>query len=214
VKIWTCLAAAILIVGVLAPLPAGACWAYLSAGDLLEQADLIVVGEIQGVSKVTKHNSLWMTNWNVEARYYLKGDPGPRELTVTTPGAENKQPVISIEYRLGQKGDTVLLFLAKRDGLLEPLTPQGVLRLTVRETPLQDTPSGEQLLKKYALREGAAPEEDMVALESYITGLPRVGIPVPGEGRGPAAGLFYATGAALLLLLALAARRWFPKRNS
>lgn len=167
--------------------PAEACWVGFSTEELVEQSDLIVLGDIKGISGTEKVEGTWKTYWEVEVQYFLKGDADSSLLIVATPGAKNKQPLVSTHYHLNEWGDTVLLFLAKRKAYFEPLSPQGVVALSPIDPPLQgivapnlsNSPpqnqlSGEYLMKKYNIVDEKMPEEDKKELENYVAGLSRV----------------------------------------
>lgn len=162
--------------------PAEGCWVGLTTEELVEQSDLIVIGEIKGISGTEQVKGIWMTNWKVEVQYVLKGDPDNPLLIVATPGAHNKQPIISTYYRLNEWGNTVLLFLVSRDGYLEPLSPQGVVALNLNDYPPQSQPTGEYLMKKYNIVDQKTQEEEKKELESYIVGLPLVAADASGVG--------------------------------
>lgn len=166
---------------------AEACWAGVSTEELVEQSDLIVIGDIKGISGMEKAGGMWETRWEVEVQYFLKGDADSSLLIVATPGAKNKQPLVSTHYHLNEWGDTVLLFLAKRKVYSEPLSPQGVVALSPidppshgavalnpNDPPPQNQLSGEYLMKKYNIIDEKTPGEDKKELENYIAGLPRV----------------------------------------
>ncbi len=156
-------------------LPAEAYWIGLSPNELVERADLIVIGEIKGVSgERQSEGGMWMTFWEVQVGYVLKGEADSAQLIVATPGACNKQPHISTYYRLNEWGNTVLLFLERREGRLEPPTPQGVVAMRRdKVTPLAQL-TGECLMQQYTIIDNKTPEADKAELESYIRGLPRV----------------------------------------
>ena len=153
---------------------AEACWAYLSTEDLVEQSDLIVIGEIKGISGTEQVEGMWVTSWNVAVHYYLKGSPDSSMLAVFTPGARNKEPLTSIYYRLDEWGSTVLLFLAEREGRLEPLSPQGVVALELEYSPEEQEPAGEYLINNYIIIDQKTDAVEKQALESYLAGLPQV----------------------------------------
>lgn len=164
-------AVALLIV-LAAGLPVEACWVDLSIEELVEQSDLIVIGEIKGIAATEKVEGMWVTRWDVAVHYYLKGSPDRAMVEVITPGARNKQPMISTHYHLDEWGNTVLLFLAERAGRLEPLSPQGVVALTAADSPVVQEPSGEELLLKYSIVDAKRGAEEKEALKKYLAGVP------------------------------------------
>jgi len=93
-------------------------WISLTTEELIEQADLILIGNIDGVIgerqiKTDQIQGFWLTDWRVNVQYYLKGKIMDEELVIATPGAQNKNIWTSIDYRLDAKGKQVLLFLKK-----------------------------------------------------------------------------------------------------
>lgn len=196
------LIAIVLLTAFFSALPVEACWVSFSTEELVDRSDLIVIGEIKGISGTEQAKGMWITCWKVEVQYFLKGNPDTPLLIVTTPGAHNKQPAISTYYRLNEWGNTVLLFLVRRDGYLEPLSPQGVVALSLNDSPPQYQPTGEYLMKRYSIVDQKTPEEEKKELESYIVGLPQV-VAASGAGSDNEGGLLagrYILPVALLLL--------------
>lgn len=145
-----------------------------------------------------------MTNWEVEVQYSLKGDSGNSLLIVATPGAQNKQPVISTSYCLDEWGNTVMLFLVKRDGYLEPLSPQGVVALDMNDSLPQYQPTEEYLMEKFNIVDQKITPVEKRELESYIVGVPQVVTTASDSGVNNEGGLLasrYILPAILLLLI-------------
>lgn len=176
----------VLLIAFISVLPAEACWIALSAEELVEQSDLIVIGEIKGIIGTEQVKGAW-TCWHVEAQYFLKGSLDSPELIVATPGseAEHKQPVISAQYRLDTWGNTVLLFLMIGDGYLQPLTPQGVVALKQNESLIHNNLTGEHLVQRYNIDDEKTSEEMKKEIENYIMGLLRVIPATTGIPSGP-----------------------------
>lgn len=157
---------------------AQACWISLSAGEMYDQADTIIVGKIIGVDKEIQAGSeflIWMTSWRVEADFLLKGEAASEEdkdqglYFVATPGVPNKGMMTSIDYRLNEWGNYVLLFLVERDGRLEPLSPQGVIPLEAVESPTGKIETGRDFLKAYRLINNGSENTE---LETLLQELP------------------------------------------
>ncbi|MDO9534988.1 MAG: hypothetical protein Q7J85_06575 [Bacillota bacterium] len=193
----------ILLSALFSAFPVEACWIGFSTEELVERADLIVIGEIKSISGTEKAGSIWMTNWEVEVQYSLKGDPDNSLLIVTTPGAQNKQTIMSTSYRLDEWGNTVMLFLVKRDGYLEPLSPQGVVALDLNDSLLQYQPTGEYLMEKFNIVDQNITSVEKKELESYIVGVPQVVATASGSGvkEGGLLASPYILPAVLLLLI-------------
>jgi len=150
----------------------GASWVGFTAEELIEKSDVILIGEIVGTVGEERINSMppWVTHWKVKVYYYLKGTEEAGEFIVSTPGAPNvnKSTRSSIDYRLNQWGKTVLLFLHQREGLVEPLSPQGVVVLEKKENmPGQEGQiKGEDIAKQFVIVN--AQSNDKTVFERYI----------------------------------------------
>ncbi|AHF11271.1 MULTISPECIES: hypothetical protein [Dehalobacter] len=173
-----------LLAGVLAK-EANASWAALSTEEIIEKSDVVLIGEIIGPDREEKISTKglpdsWATHWKVKVYYYLKGNQKAEVFTVTTPGAKNKSPQSSIDYRLDQFGKTVLIFLQNREGIFEPLSPQGIVVLKVNYySPKQ----GEQINGQTVLNEFTIvnPQiNDRSILEKYISDNQTILIPEHG----------------------------------
>lgn len=163
---------------------ANASWVGLSTEELIQKSDVILIGEIMGQVGEEKRSSqglpaAWVTYWKVKVYYYLKGNQETEEFIVTTPGAENKSIQSSIDYRLDQWGKTVLLFLHQREGIFEPISPQGVVALETKEyTHKQgDQINGQTILKEFAITNPQI--NDRSILEKYITDNGTIATPKP-----------------------------------
>lgn len=161
-----------------------ACWVGFSTEELIQKSDVILIGEIVGPVGEEKKTSqglppAWVTYWKVKVHYYLKGNQESEEFIVTTPGAENKSLISSIDHPLDQWGKTVLLFLHQRDGIFEPLSPQGVVVLEIKDyTHKQgEQVNGQTVLKEYAIVNLQI--NNRAILEKYITDNDSVMIPKP-----------------------------------
>lgn len=194
---------------------ARASWVGLTTEELIEKADVILIGEIAGPVGEERIDSMptWYTHWKVKVRYYLKGGQETAEFIVSTPGAKNKSVTTSIDYRLDQWGKTVLLFLYEREGIVEPISPQGVVNLKKTEfTPVQDEQTmGPSVLKEFTIVD--AKNNDRKALEKYIND--NTGITAPKTGAGNSS-LFHniITLSVLIFLLIMGAVFRFFRTNS
>ncbi|WP_425807444.1 hypothetical protein ACHOLT_09190 [Desulfitobacterium sp. Sab5] len=158
-----------------------ASWAGLSTEELILKSDVILIGEIVGLVGEEKTQSMpsWVTHWKVKVHYYLKGNQESEEFIVSTPGAENKGVTTSIDYRLDQWGKTVLLFLHQREGIVEPISPQGVVILEKTEfIPEQgEKVNGQTILKEFTI---VNPQNnDLNILNQYINDDINVIMPKP-----------------------------------
>lgn len=160
-------------------------YASFGTDELIKQSDIILIGDIVGPVGERKDwsqglNGTWSTYWKVSVYYYLKGDETAQEFIISTPGAENKMVMTSIDYRLDQWGETVLLFLKRRESRFEPFSPQGVVSLekvNSNQSPV-DTIDGNQILKEFTI---VNPQiNDPRVLEKYILDNNSVVIPKPG----------------------------------
>jgi hypothetical protein len=162
-----------------------ASWAGFSTEEVIQKSDVILIGEIVGPVGEVKRPSqglpdTWVTYWNVKVHYYLKGSQDREIFRVTTPGAENKSLKSSIDYRLDKWGKTVLLFLQQREGIFEPLSPQGVVVLETKDYAHKqgEQINGQTILKEFTI---VNPQiNDRSVLEKYITDNRTVMIPKPG----------------------------------
>ncbi len=115
---------------------ADGCWAGLTDEELIDQADLIIIGKIRGVLGEEQINAAevygtWVTKWDVEIYQMIKGEYAKKRITVLTPGADNKGVGTSLDYRLDIRGENVLLFLTQSEYGYQPLSPQGVIEVAV-----------------------------------------------------------------------------------
>jgi len=172
----TLIVIAFLIITLVAPGATLACWVKLSSQELIQQADVILIGDIVGPIGEEKIKSEglsepWLvTKWQVIVYYYLKGSHKSNEFIVATPGAENKSMMTSADYRLDQWGHTVLLFLRQKDCLYEPLSPQGVVNLQQNESPQKtDEPAnGQLILDQFEITDRKISPAEKSALEKFI----------------------------------------------
>lgn len=181
---------AIIIIGLLlaTSMPAHkvmASWAGYSTEELINEAEVILIGEIIEPAAEEKRSyagssSFWVTHWQVKVKYYLKGSLEFEELTVTTPGATNRSPMTSIDYRLDEWGKSVMLFLGDREGMLEPISPQGVVALSAKEysSGPEEQVNGEMILKEYMIENPHI--NDPQILEDFINNKADITIPKPG----------------------------------
>ncbi|MGI1659684.1 MAG: hypothetical protein ACRKFN_11945 [Desulfitobacterium sp.] len=167
-------------------------YASFGTDELIKQSDIILIGDIVGPVSERKDwsqglNGTWSKYWKVNVYYYLKGDETAQEFIVSTPGAENKMVMTSIDYRLDQWGKTVLLFLKHRESGFEPFSPQGVVSLEKANSNQgpADTIDGKQILKEFTI---ANPQiNDSKVLENYILDNNSIVIPKPGTAGSDSA---------------------------
>lgn len=105
------------------------CWEYLSIEDLFEMADDIIIGRIvKQDNRLVDSPDDYTDYWLVKVDVVLRGSIEKRQVIITTPGEG-----ISTQFSLGNPGEQVLLFLATYDQYLTPITPQGVVGITLAE---------------------------------------------------------------------------------
>jgi len=158
----------LILIASVVPSAAMACWIKLSPQELIEKSDIVLIGDIIG--QVDEDEEKWVTYWNVKVYYYLKGDRKSGEFIVGTPGVENKSKIISTDYRLDQWGNTVLLFLRKKEDYYEPLTPQGVVNLKKNEYNRKtgEPISGQLILKQFDIADRKISPEERNEFEKFI----------------------------------------------
>lgn len=178
-------------------------WVKTNPKDLVEKADVILIGEISGPigverTKLPQPPNPWVTNWKVQVRYYLKGSQNNREMIVSTLGAKNQPHVFfgfdnrflgstilsPNDFGLDIKGNLVLLFLQKTNSKLEPSNPQGIIGLSANQTMFSDNKSlnGEKLLKQYTISDPSLAKEEIKQLQDFIkrapVAAPSVNVPI------------------------------------
>lgn len=150
--------------------PAQSSWVGLTTQELIQKSDVILIGDVIGPVGVGKGNpqgidNYWMTYWKIKVHYYLKSNQESIDFLVVTPGAENTWSKTSLDFRLDQWGKSVILFLRERDGIFEPLSPQGIMNLDrtdyLRKT--NESVDGKLILKEFQLR-----SENNSELERFI----------------------------------------------
>lgn len=185
----TVLVTLLLLISLVYAKPAQSSWVRLTTQELIQKSDVILIGDVIGPVGVGKGNpqgidNYWMTYWKIKVHYYLKGNQESIDFFVVTPGAENTRSTTSLDYRLDQWGKSVILFLRERDGIFEPLSPQGIMNLDrtdyFRKT---DEPvDGRLVLKEFKLG-----SENNSELEKFILADSSVAISknVPSKQRVP-----------------------------
>lgn len=157
----------------LSPVSGSASWMKLTPDRLDQSAEIIVVGYIEGATgKYHYADNIWDTEWKVNVRYYLKGNRPDKNLTVYTPGVKDDNIFRSNDYSLNERGNLVLLFLAKRDNRYFPLTPQGIIGLqSNRYTKgVLDPPTGGTVLKEYSIKNEMLSQKEKEQMEEIIKG--------------------------------------------
>lgn len=159
------------IVNSVEPITAEGCWAYLSPEQLIQNADVILVGYIEGKSGVYRSNDILDTEWKVHVNYYFKGKERGQYLTVHSPGAKGSRVGRSTDYSLDEWGRRVLLFLKKKDNRYYPLSPQGVVSLKSNNytAGVTDPSSGSTVLKQFILADPKLNKADKTKLEQLIS---------------------------------------------
>lgn len=158
----------LLTISLVIPRTTMASWLKLSPEELIEKSDVVLIGDIIG--QVDEDERKWVTDWNVRVYYYLKGDQKSGEFFVGTPGVKNKSKMISTDYRLDQWGNTVLLFLRKKDDYYEPITPQGVVNLKKNEYSRKtgELLNGQVVLKEFDIVDKKISSEERSEFEEFI----------------------------------------------
>ena len=164
----TALIVLLITISMVIPQIAMACWIKLSPEELIEKSDVILIGDI--IDQVDEDENKWVTYWNVKVYYYLKGDQKSGEFIVGTPGVKNKSKIISTDYRLDQWGNTVLLFLRKKDNYYEPMTAQGVINLKKNNYSRKpDEPlNGQIVLKEFNIADEKISSEERNEFGKFI----------------------------------------------
>ncbi|MBB6214458.1 hypothetical protein HNQ80_000538 [Anaerosolibacter carboniphilus] len=149
------------------PQVAKACWAYLTVDELVEQSDVILIGEIvERLEGSIKKEDMHYAKWRVKAYYYIKGEMNDSEMIVGTPNGGT-----SIDYDLNANGNQVLLFL-KKDGIhYFPHSPQAMVGITFDKEKIQGEKkiSGEELVKLIDINGQNMNPEDRGKLETYLS---------------------------------------------
>ncbi|MCA1029687.1 hypothetical protein LCL95_01415 [Bacillus timonensis] len=122
----------------------------ISYEEMIERADLIVIGQNKGAIKertetvrdAEEDRTIGYTDWEIEVSSYLKGDSEGKRINLSTPGASNVDVYRSGSYRLDEwiegieeelsiKVGDVLFFLEERDGYYHPITPKAIVPINV-----------------------------------------------------------------------------------
>ncbi|MGD6831135.1 hypothetical protein ACQCT5_03160 [Sutcliffiella halmapala] len=126
---------------------------------MVERADLIIVGKINGAfeerterveePEVKEEFYLGFTDWKIDVTSYLKGEPQGDFMIVTTPGIKGEtdvsdahfryrssdylldEMIISMEEELKTEVEDILFFLEERDGYYHPITPKAIVPLNI-----------------------------------------------------------------------------------
>lgn len=187
-----------------------ACWAYLSVDDLFDQSDIIVIGE---VGKSVQNNKSDELNRRVKVYYYLKGELKEDEMVVATPG-EN----VSTHYTLGKTGSKVLLFLNEREGIIRPLSPQGVIKISLADDS-SIVNSGSDLLKimnvQYDQMGGEVKDKEKEALTKRISEFENIRSVEPSHSPQDHDSILLKKGIYILVVLVMAMSivTWIKKKT-
>ncbi|MBM7619652.1 hypothetical protein JOC95_001504 [Bacillus tianshenii] len=126
---------------------------------MVEQADLIIVGKINGAfeertqkveeTEVEEDIYLGFTDWKIDVTSYLKGESEGDSVLVTTPGIKGEsadseaefryrssdylldEMIQSMEEELNTEVEDILFFLEERDGYFHPITPKAIIPLNI-----------------------------------------------------------------------------------
>lgn len=201
----TALIVVLITISMVIPRTATACWIKLSPEDLIEKSDVILIGDIIG--RADEDESKWVTYWNVKVYYYLKGEQKSGESTVGTPGVKNKSKIVSTDYRLDQWGNTVLLFLRKKDDYYEPITPQGVVNLTKNEYNRKpgEPLNGQVVLKEFDIADKKIASEERSELEKFILNNKLLVVPGADPQAQPSCQKGFSMEKSLVLILIITA---------
>lgn len=149
-----------------------ASWVGFTPQQLVENSEVILIGEITGPvdEKMGIRNS-GLTLWKVNVRYYLKGNYESKEFAVATPGAEGSFAKSSIDYRLDEWGNTVLLFLQKSENFYQPLTPKGVVVLNAKQYTRQpdERLNGQVIRKEFSINDKRISQQEQEEFERFIS---------------------------------------------
>ena len=214
----TVLVTLLLLISLIYAKPAQSSWVGLTTQELIQKSDVILIGDVIGPVRVGKGNpqgidNYWMTYWKIKVHYYLKGNQESIDFFVVTPGAENTWSKTSLDFRLDEWGKSVILFLRERDGIFEPLSPQGIMNLD-RTNYFRKT--DESVDGKLVLKEFQLDSENNSDLKKFILADSSVVISknVPSKQRVPIqrSNLPLILGSVLFMALVLSIIAFFIKR--
>lgn len=164
--------------------PVFASWVAFTPQQLVQNSDVVLVGEISGpvgekLGILERFKTSGYTLWKVNVRYYLKGDQKSNEFIVATPGAQSSFVKSSIDYRLDEWGNTVLLFLQKSENSYQPITPSGVVALISTQYHRQpdEQLNGQLILKEFSIKDEKISQQEQTVFEKYIAGSSLVVLP-------------------------------------
>lgn len=133
-------------------------YAYIPYEEMVERADLIVIGKNAGeVNVITEKISdpelerytLGFTEWKIDITSYLKGNSKGDHIFISTPGPSvdasgeittfisrsNEyrldELIAGIEEELVTKVEEILFFLEERDGYYHPINPNAIVPLNI-----------------------------------------------------------------------------------
>lgn len=141
------------------PLANAALYEDIPYETMVERADLIIVGKINGAfeertdkveePEVNEEFYLGFTDWKIDVTSYLKGESQGDFVLVTTPGIKGEtadseadfryrssdylldEMIVSMEEELNTEVDDILFFLEERDGNYHPITPKAIVPLNI-----------------------------------------------------------------------------------
>lgn len=155
-----------IVLAIIMTMSVHACWVHLSVDELFSKSDIILIGTVQ--YKSSKNIFSKYNVWNVETHYYLKGDIQNKHLVVATPDDKT-----NLHYDLNEWGNLVLLFLRVDNRNYTPLSPQGVVPVSVKEDILgkKNISSGKELTKFLEIIDPKSEDEEKSDIQNIIKGL-------------------------------------------
>jgi hypothetical protein len=141
-----------------------ASWVFLAVDDLIDKSDSVLIGEVVKQIGETK-GELPALMWQVKVDYYLKGEMRDQIITVITPSRN-----LSVHYDLDQWGKRVLLFISKSGDYYAPLSPQGVMPVTLagKISKSSNTVLGKDLVNNIKITYPNSDGEYKAKLEKFI----------------------------------------------
>ena len=216
----TVLVTLLLLISLVYAKPAQSSWVGLTTQELIQKSDVILIGDVIGPVGVGKGNpqgidNYWMTYWEIKVHYYLKGNQESIDFFVVTPGAGNTWSKTSLDFRLDQWGKSVILFLRERDGIFEPISPQGIMNLDKTDYIRK---AAEPVDGKLVLKEFQLGSEHNSELEKFILDDSSVAISknVPSTQKVPKqrSNLPFIVGSVVLMALVLGVIAFISKKYS
>ncbi|WFD11925.1 hypothetical protein [Tepidibacter hydrothermalis] len=171
-----------------------ACWVHLSVAELFQNSNVILIGTVQGESRKKIFSEYNV--YNVNVHYYLKGNIQKQNLTVATP-----DNTTSLHYDLNEKGSLVLLFLHVDNRNYTPLSPQGVVPVSIKEDILEkeNIISGKELVKFLEIIDSKLEDKEKNDIKHIIENLDVLTIKENCEQNNISTNLYFVIGFLVLL---------------